>query len=175
MFVTDRTDEADFEEFVRALLPVLSRYAVMLTGEHDVAADLVQDVLVKAMRSWSRIAGLDRPDRYLITMVTNEHLSWRRRWAVRTIIPVGDLPDRAGEDDFTVTHAAREVMWARMATLPRRQRAVLVLRFYQRLTDAEIAEVLGCSPVTVRSHAHRALATLRSAFTADPTIGALES
>jgi RNA polymerase sigma-70 factor (sigma-E family) len=151
----------DYDAFVRAQLPRLLRYSVMLTGERHLSADLVQDVLVKIYRHWSRISRTDRPDRYAIQMVTNQFLSWRRSWAVRNIVAVDEVPDRAQPGDLGTAHAARDDMWGRLAKLPKRQRAVLVLRYYEQFTDAEIAQVLGCSATTVRGHAHRALATLR--------------
>jgi RNA polymerase sigma-70 factor (sigma-E family) len=164
----------DYDAFARAELPRLLRYAVMLTGEREVAADLVQDVLVKAYRHWPRIIRTDRPDRYVMRMVTNQFLSWRRSWATRHLISVGDVPDRPHPDDLGTTLAARDDMWRRLAGLPRRQRAVLVLRYYEQFTDAEIADVLGCSAVTVRGYAHRALATLRTDLTALLTADAKE-
>jgi len=153
------------DDVVRAHLPGLLRYATVLTGDGHTAADLVQEVLLRAHVRWNRIAMMDRPDLYLRRMVTNEHLSWRRRWHVRTI--------HAATDDILAAHAdpehdhARRVveddaMWRRLAALPPRQRAVLVLRFYEGLSDLEIAKVLGTSGATVRSHASRALATLRA-------------
>jgi RNA polymerase sigma-70 factor (sigma-E family) len=158
---------SDFDTFARAQLPGLLRYSVMLTGEPELAADLVQDVLVKAYRHWSRIRGLDRPDRYAIRMVTNAYLSWRRSWSARHVVAMGVLPDRAGAEDLGAAHASEDDMWRRLAQLPRRQRAVLVLRYYEQLSDGEIADVLGCSAVTVRGYAHRALATLRTDLTAE--------
>jgi len=156
-----------FEDFAQAQLPRLLRYAVMLTGERHLAADLVQDVLVKAFERWSQIAQADRPDRYVLTMVTNQYLSWRRRWAVRSMVTVADVPDRVGDQPIESAYAARDDMWRRLAGLPRRQRAVLVLRYYEQLADGEIAEVLGCSPGTVRGHASRALAALRADLVAE--------
>ena len=152
---------ADYENFVRASLPRLLRYATMLTGEREQAADLVQDVLVKAYRRWSRISGTDHPDRYVLRMVTNGYLSWRHSRSAR-LIATGELPDERRPDDFASDHALREDMWQRLARLPRRQRAVVVLRYYEQLADAEIAEVLGCAQPTVRAHAHKALTTLRN-------------
>jgi RNA polymerase sigma-70 factor (sigma-E family) len=152
---------ADYENFVRAQLPRLLRYATMLTGEREQAADLVQDVLVKVYRRWSRIDDTDHPDRYVLRMVTNGYLSWRHSRAAR-LIAAGDLPDKARPDDFASAHAIREDMWQRLARLPRRQRAVLVLRYYEQLDDSEIADLLGCARATVRAHAHRALTTLRN-------------
>jgi RNA polymerase sigma-70 factor (sigma-E family) len=166
---------ADYDTFVQAQLPRLLRYSVMLTGERELAADLVQDVLVKAYRHWTRIVGTDSPDRYVLRMVTNGYLSWRRSWATRHVFAFADLPEHAGPDDLGTAHAARDDMWRRLATLPRRQRAVLVLRYYEQLTDPEIAAVLDCSAGTVRGYAHRALATLRVGLTAELISEAKES
>jgi len=117
---------------------------------------------VKAYRQWPRISRTDRPDRYVLRMTTNQFLSWRRTWAVRHIVTTAHLPERAAPGDHGSEHALRDEMWQRMARLPNRQRAVLVLRYYQQLTDAEIADVLGCSQSTVRGYAHRALTVLRA-------------
>lgn len=165
---------ADYENFVRAQLPRLLRYATMLTGEPEQAADLVQDVLVKTYRRWGRISDADHPDRYVLRMVTNGYLSWRHSRSAR-LVAAGDLPDTARPDDFAAEHALREDMWQRLARLPRRQRAVVVLRYYEQLPDAEIADLLGCAPATVRAHAHRALTTLRHGLAVDDLATAEES
>jgi RNA polymerase sigma-70 factor (sigma-E family) len=165
---------ADYENFVRGHLPRLLRYATMLTGEREQAADLVQDVLVKVYRRWSRINDTEYPDRYVLRMVTNGYLSWRHSRAAR-LIAVGDLPDEARPDDFASDHVLREDMWQRLAGLPRRQRAVVVLRYYEQLTDAEIADLLGCAQPTVRAHAHKALNTLRKGLTIEQMARAEES
>ncbi|MCC2307818.1 RNA polymerase sigma factor [Cellulomonas chengniuliangii] len=153
------------DDVVRAYLPGLLRYATVLTGDGHTAADLVQEVLLRAHVRWNRIAIMDRPDLYLRRMVTNEHLSWRRRWHVRTIQAAAD-DVLAAHADPEQDHARRVVeddaMWQALATLPPRQRAVLVLRFYEGLSDLEIAKVLNTSGATVRSHASRALASLRA-------------
>jgi RNA polymerase sigma-70 factor (sigma-E family) len=164
----------DFEEFARAQLPGLLRYSVMLTGDRELAADLVQDVLVKIYRRWSRVCAADRPDRYAMRMVTNQFLTWRRSRAARTIT-LASLPDDQSGEHFETIHAMRDDMWRRLATLPKRQRAVLVLRYYQQLTDAEIADVLGCTTVTVRGYAHRALASLRVNLNAELIAEGLET
>lgn len=152
------------DDVVRSQLPGLLRYATVLTGDGHAAADLVQEVLLRAHVRWGRIALLERPDLYLRRMVTNEHLSWRRRWHVRTVRPAAD-DVLAAHTDPQGDHAHHVVeddaMWRLLADLPPRQRTVLVLRYYEGLDDAEIADVLGTSPATVRSHASRALATLR--------------
>jgi RNA polymerase sigma-70 factor (sigma-E family) len=155
----------EFEDFAARELDGLLRYATLLTGDRDLAGDLVQDVLVKAFRRWSLVAAADNQRAYARTMVTRAFLSWRRRWAVRNVVlPIGELPEDAA-GDHAEGIADRDAVWQRLAALPRRQRSVLVLRYYERLTDAEIAEVLGCSAVTVRGYASRALATLRLNFT----------
>ena len=126
----------------------------------------VQEVLLRAHVRWTRIGLMERPDLYLRRMVTNEHLSWRRRWHVRTVHPSSD-DVLAAHADPAHDHAHRVVeddaLWRRLSELPPRQRAVLVLRYYEGLADLEIAQVLGTSAATVRSHASRALATLRVA------------
>lgn len=160
-------DEATpaLHDVVRDQLPGLLRYATVLTGDGHTAADLVQEVLLRAHVRWARIALLERPDLYLRRMVTHEHLSWRRRWHVRTIKPVDDevlAAHSEPQDDHASRVAADDAMWRRLAALPARQRTVLVLRYYEGLSDLEIAEVLGTSGTTVRSQASRALATLRA-------------
>jgi RNA polymerase sigma factor (sigma-70 family) len=131
-------------------------------------------VLVKVYRRWSRIDDTDHPDRYVLRMVTNGYLSWRRSRSAR-LIAAGDLPDEVRPDDFASDHALREDMWLRLARLPRRQRAVVVLRYYEQLADSEIADLLGCAQTTVRAHAHRALTTLRNGLTIDQMAEAKES
>jgi RNA polymerase sigma factor (sigma-70 family) len=103
---------------------------------------------------------MDRPELYVRKMVLNEFLSWRRRsWR---LIPAGDATfGSAVTADHAAGYAEHEAMIAELAKLPRRQRAVLALRYYEDRTDSEIAELLGCSPSTVRAYASRALAALR--------------
>ncbi len=153
------------DDVVRAHLPALLRYAAALTGDRELAADVVQEVLVRAHSRWKRIGLLERPDLYLRRMVTNEHLSWRRRWHVRRVSAVPDdvLADRAtAEADHAHRVVETDAAWRRLAALTARQRTVLVLRYYEGLDDAEIATVLGTSRATVRSHASHALAALRA-------------
>ncbi|MGI8722676.1 MAG: SigE family RNA polymerase sigma factor [Geodermatophilaceae bacterium] len=158
----------DFEEFAVERLPSLTRYAIMLTGCRELAEDLVQDALVKANAKWKRISALDRPDLYVKRIVTNEFLSWRRRRrvAIVELLPEFAEPARGNRPpSHEETSADRAALWAELARLPRQQRAVLVLRFYEGLNDAEIATVLDCRPGTVRGYGSRALATLRIELT----------
>jgi RNA polymerase sigma factor (sigma-70 family) len=131
-------------------------------------------VLVKVYRRWSRISDADHPERYVVRMVTNGYLSWRHSRAAR-LIAAGDLPDEVRADDFASDHALREDMWQRLTRLPRRQRAVVVLRYYEQLADSEIADLLGCAQPTVRAHAHKALMTLRNGLTIERMAQAKES
>jgi RNA polymerase sigma-70 factor (sigma-E family) len=149
-----------FEEWFGPQLPRLLRFATVLCSGHQVAEDVVQDVAIKAHARWSRIESLQHPGAYLRRMVVNEHLSWRRKWS--RIIPEADLREPVpAAADFTDQHADRAELITELAKLPRRQRAVLVLRYLEGLGDADISGILGCSQATVRSHASRALASLR--------------
>ena len=153
-----------FEDFAVARLPSLLRYAVVLTGDPDLAQDVVQDALVRAQVRWRRISASESPEAYVRRMVLNGYLSWRRTWAVRHVHAVGErlveLYDARGGVRDHAQHVADE-LWHRLATLGRKQRAVLVLRYYEQLTDDAIADILGCSTATVRSQASKALRTLR--------------
>jgi RNA polymerase sigma-70 factor (sigma-E family) len=149
-----------FEEFARARLPALLAFATVLTGQRATAEDITQEVLIRAHGRWDQIAQLDRPELYVRKMVLNEFLTWRRRsW--RTVPAANPVPAH----DLTADHAAaydeHAAMLAQIGKLPRRQRAVLALRYYEDRSDAEIAELLGCAPATVRAYASRALAALR--------------
>jgi RNA polymerase sigma-70 factor (sigma-E family) len=151
-----------YAAIVAARAPALLRLAVMLTGSARDAEDLLQATLVRTQRHADRIAAMVAPAAYLRKAMVHEHLSGVRRLGRRVREAPLDGHDAvvtdAGPDD-------RDETWRLLATLPRRQRAVLVLRFYEDLPDREIAEVLGCSDVTVRSNASRGLATLRARLT----------
>lgn len=151
-------DEAAFGSYVTARLPALLRLAHLLTGSAHEADDLVQNALVRTCRAWPRIRNQGDPDAYVRRVMVNARNSWwtRRRPESST----RDVPERAAAPAPDLDE--RDRMWQALATLPRRQRAVLVLRYYEDLSEAEIADVLGCSPGTVKSQAHKALAKLRA-------------
>jgi RNA polymerase sigma-70 factor (sigma-E family) len=150
-----------FDEVVGSNERRLLRLALMLSGGVHTAEDLVQTVLARAHGRWDRIGSLDHPEAYLRTMVVNEFLSWRRRLKNRER-PLAELPDLSTNEDIGARQAQRDTAWRLLAELPRQQRAVLVLRFYEDLPDDEIAAVLGCTASTVRSNAARGLASLRA-------------
>ena len=154
-----------FEEFAAARLPAVLKFAAVLTGDRGLAEDVVQEVLIRANARWEAIAGLDRPEAYVHKMIVNEYLSWRRRsWRLVLSGAGTDLTGRSVPDP-AAGYAERDAIFAELAKLPLRQRAVLVLRYYEGLSDQEIAEVLGCRPGTVRGYASRALAALRVELT----------
>jgi RNA polymerase sigma-70 factor (sigma-E family) len=152
--------EPDFTAFVADRQQALLRLAMILCGDARQAEDIVADVLARAYEKWTRVSGLDQPYAYVRRMVVNEFLSWRRR--AGRAFPVARLDDLVdAEPDHALAHADRDALIDQLATLPRQQRATLVLRYYEGLSDAEIAGVLGCGESTVRSNASRALASLR--------------
>jgi RNA polymerase sigma-70 factor (sigma-E family) len=149
-----------FEEFAAAQLPAVLRFAGVLAGDRAAAEDLAQEVLIRVYSRWDRIGCLERPEFYVRKMILNEFLSWRRRSArqARHELTAGLA---SAVPDHTEAYSEREALLGNLSKLPRRQRAVLVLRYYEGRPDAEIAELLGCSPGTVRGYASRALAALR--------------
>lgn len=145
-----------FEDFVAARRGALLRTAYLLTGDHGHAEDLVQVALVKSWPRWARIA--DRPEPYVRTVLAREVTNrWRgRRWRELT---TGDLPDRAGT---TEDPTDRELLRRALLQLSPRQRAVVVLRWFDDLTEQQTADVLGIGLGTVKSHGREALARLRT-------------
>ncbi len=157
---TEPPTQPSFDDWVAARGPGLLRFAYVVTGSQHAAEDAVQDALARACERWARVGRARDPDGYVRRMVVNAHISrWRR---VRRESPVADV----GPGDPHPDHAERlgtgDAVWAVCRTLPPRQRAAVVLRFYEDLDYAEIASLLGCSEVTARSHVHRALGALRS-------------
>ena len=150
-----------FEEFVATRLPAVLRFAGVLTADRALAEDVVQEVLIRASKRWDQLDALDHPESYVRKMIVNEYLSWRRRsWRLLPKGSADEVDDRV-TPDHAGQHAERDALLTELRKLPRRQRAVLALRYYQGLSDTEIAGVLGCTPGTVRGYASRALASLR--------------
>jgi RNA polymerase sigma factor (sigma-70 family) len=120
---------------------------------------VVQEVLLRVSRRWDSVVDTDVPLAYVRRMVVNEYVSWRRKWA--RIVPRAEVLDERITADHADQQADRDDLNRRLDRLPAKQRAVLVLRYYEGLSDHVVAELLGCATGTVRSHASRALATLR--------------
>jgi RNA polymerase sigma-70 factor (sigma-E family) len=152
-------EQVAFQDFVVARRRALLRTAWLLTGDWHTAEDLVQTALMRCYPHWQRIAS-DNPDAYVRKAIVNAHASsWRRRWHGER--PTADLPDRPGSDEYGAADARRLLITA-LRRLPARQRAVVVLRYYEDLSEAETAAALGCSLGTVKSQAAKALASLRA-------------
>jgi RNA polymerase sigma-70 factor (sigma-E family) len=156
-----------FDDYVRLRGERLVRLARLLSHDRHHAEDLVQEVLAKAFVRWRKIAGVGDPDLYVRRMLINAHASWRRRRSTGELA-VSDVGERADGTDVGAEAASRDAAWRLVAALPLKQRATLVLRYYEDLDDATIAEILQCSPATVRSQSMRALATLRRQLAAGP-------
>jgi RNA polymerase sigma-70 factor (sigma-E family) len=153
-----REDEAEFEEFVSVAAPRLLKTAYLLTGDRGHAEDLLQTTLERTARRWQRLAG--EPEAYARTVLANLATDrWRRRRA-RPAEVFGPLPE-FGEPDVTASVTTRWALIGALGMLTRRQRAVLVLRYFDDLTEAETARALGITVGTVKSSASRALARLR--------------
>jgi RNA polymerase sigma-70 factor (sigma-E family) len=167
--VTGGTQAPTFEEYAQSAWPSLYRYAYLLTGNHADAEDVAQQTLIKAHGSWSRVTGSESPSAYLRRILTNTFLS-QRRPSGRRLELLTDAPPEA-----VVAPACgpeeRMALWPHVRSLPPRQRAVIVLRYYEQLSEQEIADTLGCSRGTVKSTAHHALRALRAAIGSDDIDG----
>lgn len=154
-------DVPEFGDWVAARGPALQRFAYLLTGDAHDAPDLVQEALSRAYPRWERLAGSDTVEAYVRRSIVNASISgWRKR---RHLVSVDDpepLVRDHGPDPTTDLDDAGHA-WDLVRSLPTQQRAAVVLRFYEDLSFAQIASVLGCAEATARSHVHRALAALR--------------
>ena len=154
--------EQSFAAFVRDHGERHLRVAVLLTGDWHAAEDLVQASLIKLYQAWPRVDLIDGdPDAYLRRVIVNTYRSWwRARWRRET--PVAELPEHAAGDDTADRRALALLIRQALGELPRRQRAVVVLRYLEDLPEAQVADILGCSVGTVRSQTHKAIIQLRS-------------
>lgn len=151
-------DHEGFREFVLGRQQALMRTAYLLTGDAHLAEDLLQSVLMKVARRWAGLAEDGNPEAYTRKAMVNEYISWRRRF--RPEVPSADPPERGASYDEAALDQI--VLRRALARLTRKQRAVIVLRFYEDLTEAQTAGVLGCSVGNVKSQTHHALARLRA-------------
>ena len=152
--------EEEFSDFVVAASPALLRTAWLLTGSTSAAQDLVQTALLRCWTRWSRVHNRDHPEGYARKVMFSTFLTARRRlW--RSEIPFSDVPDQPVEGDAAAEADLRAIIRASLAELSQKQRAVMVLRYFDDLPEAEIARVMGISVGSVKTHASRALARLR--------------
>jgi RNA polymerase sigma-70 factor (sigma-E family) len=154
-----KADELAFDEFVRARMPALLRFAHAVTGDPHTAADLVQDALERTGMRWSKIEKTGDPEAYVKRAILNGRISRWRKLHRETLVDA--VPDQR----YSVEISGRdEQLWKLLKTLPERQRAVVVLRYYEDMSEEQIAQTLGCAPGTVKSQASKALAKLRTAL-----------
>jgi RNA polymerase sigma-70 factor (sigma-E family) len=155
----DGLDDPEFRDYVRERSRALLRTAYLLTGNQADAEDLVQSALAKTYLAWDRIEDRGALDGYVRRAMVNTHISWWRRRRVEEF-PTDEIPDQAVAD-----HAAhselQETLRRAIDRLPQRMRAAVMLRYYDDMTEAEVAEVLGVSLGTVKSTVSRAVAKLR--------------
>lgn len=149
----------DLDAFATAHGVALTRFAYLLCGNRSTADDLVQDTYLRLYRRFGDRLPVAAPLAYARRTLTNLHVSQRRLRSAGEIT-LAELPEAATAD--AVDHGAQDAMWQMLAGLNARRRAVLVLRYYLDLPDAEIASILGCREGTVRSLASRAVAELRA-------------
>lgn len=156
--------DSEYVEFVRARYPAVLARARLLTGDTGAAEDLTQDAFAALLLGWRR--GVEDPEHYVQRVLTRRAVSrWRRSWHREEASDA--VPERSGDDE-TARRDDRELLLAALARLPRRQRAVVVLRYVEDLSHEQVAELMGVSASTVRSQAVRALAALRR----DPSLAA---
>ncbi|MEU6712063.1 SigE family RNA polymerase sigma factor [Nonomuraea sp. NPDC046802] len=147
-------DRAEYRDFVVSRADRLLRTAYLLTRDWGTAEDLLQESLTKAWFAWP---GIEEPEAYVRRVLVTTYTSWwRRRW--RRELPSDTLPEQIAHD---AAGAGREELWQAVGRLPAKQRAVIVLRFYEDLPVAEVARILGCHEGTVKSQTAKALAKLR--------------
>ncbi|MEU6967096.1 SigE family RNA polymerase sigma factor [Kitasatospora aureofaciens] len=154
-------EEADFQAFAQTRWAHLVRTAYLLAGDWHHAEDLTQTVLAKAYRSWRRVSRADSPDAYVRRMLVSCNSDrFRKRRVAERLTEV--LPEVAASGDAAGQVDQRRTLMGALATLPTRQRAVVVLRYWDDRTEAEVAQAMGCSLGTVKSQAAKGLAKLRA-------------
>ena len=161
----DRRDE-QFTEFVRVHGPSLLRTARLLTGDRGRGEDLTQSALARAYAQWPKVEQADVPAAYVRRLLVNSHLSWRRLLSSTEQV-IESVPDRGDGYDLQAAHAAADEMRTALMHLRPRVRTAVVLRFFDDLSEAETARLMGCSTSTVSKHVGAGLATLRTLLVRD--------
>lgn len=160
--------EEEFREFVAARSAALLRTAYLLAGDWATAEDLLQTALTKTYLAWRRLGEIEAVEPYARRVLINTATSWwRRRWHGER--PTEVMPERAAPDQIE-EQVDRDVLWRHVKSLPARQRAVLVLRFYEDLSEAQTAALLNISVGTVKSQTSRAVNALRQKLGAEDDV-----
>ena len=165
----ERSDDA-FEAFVRLHGPALLRTAVLLTTDRSAGEDLVQTALAKAYGRWDHVAATDHPLAYVRRLMVNVHLSWLRRLVSREHV-TDRIADRAAHGDLAADHAQRADLQVALRQLSPRVRTAVVLRYFDDLSEADTARLMGCSVSTVNNHVTRGLGALRHLLSAQADNG----
>jgi RNA polymerase sigma-70 factor (sigma-E family) len=163
--VQQRRDTTAFAEFVENRSHALMRTAYLMVGDHQLAQDLLQEALIKTFVAWPRLRDLEKVDAYVRKTIVTTAISWRRRRSFHER-PASFLPDASSPDqmDSLATH---RVLITHLRGLPPRQRAAIVLRYYEDLTIAQTADIMGCSAGAVKSHVSLGLGKLRERMGAE--------
>lgn len=152
--------DADFADFLAARQPALLRTAYLLTGDRHQAEDLLQTSLAKLYLSWDKVRDRGSVDGYVRRIMVNEQNSlWRRAWKKREFA-TDEIPESAPHHD-AYDDGTHDELWSVVQSLPERARAVVVLRYYEQMTESEVADALGISVGTVKSQCSRAMSALR--------------
>jgi RNA polymerase sigma-70 factor (sigma-E family) len=163
-------EAAAFAEFVAARSAALFRTAYVMVGDHGLAQDLVQEALTKTYVAWPRLREVTSAEAYTRKAITTTYISWWRRRSWSAERPRDDVPDR-GDPTGRRGHGAdvvdRTWLWGELQALPPRQRAAIVLRYYEDLTEAQTAEAMGCAVGTVKSQVAQGLKRLRARIGGD--------
>jgi len=150
---------AAYSEFVAQRSASLFRTAYLVVGDHQLAQDLLQEALIKTYVAWPRIRDVSKAEAYTRRVIVNTAISWRRRRSFHEL-PRNPLPEGAVVDQ-SEDLATQDALWSHLRTLPPRQRAVIVLRYFNDLSEAQTAELMGCAVGTVKSQVFSALTRLR--------------
>ncbi|MFN8196603.1 MAG: SigE family RNA polymerase sigma factor [Nocardioidaceae bacterium] len=161
-----RRDTTEFAEFVAARSPALHRAAYLIVGDPQLAQDLVQEALTKTYVAWPRLRDPGAAESYTRKAITTTAIGWFRRRAWSSERPRDDVPE-TGQPGHAEGVVTRDWVWRELQALPVRQRAAIVLRFYEDLTEAQTAEAMGCAVGTVKSQVSAGLAKLRDRLGAD--------
>lgn len=153
------TDDG-FRDFVAARGLALSRMAYMVTGDHGLAEDLVQEALVKVAARWRKLSEQGDPEPYVRKVIINQLRTWRRPRRL-AFVSTADLPESSPSTDEAAQAESKVALARALSVLTDKQRIVLYLRFYEDLSESAVAAQLGCSVGTVKRHAHDALKRLR--------------
>ena len=158
-----RSDVTAFSEFVEARSSSLFRTAYLMVGDHQLAQDLLQEALVKTLIAWPRLQDHDNVEAYTRRIIVTTSISWRRRRSFHER-PSETLPESRPAPDAAEATVTHDAVVAALLTVPPRQRAAIVLRYYQDLTETQTAEVMGCSVGTVKSQVSAGLKRLRGSL-----------